>query len=164
MMARAGNATTRKVIAKCLQDHQRAGVLGHIVNHQRLEIVGDAQALQIPGNEEHRRLPAKGEQQANEKRPPDPCADECEDGAVCRRPMASMPRSARSPGNACAIEPPPVGTMRKNTSMADGRTSSAEQTRYARYFPNSTALRGMGLVKRYVIVLSSTSSAMKAVP
>ena len=38
------------------------------------------------------------------------------------------------------------------------------QTRYARYLPMSTAPRGIGRVNRYVIVLSSTSSAISDVP
>ncbi len=75
-----------------------------------------------------------------------------------------MPRSASSDGNAAPMLPPPVGTIRKNTSITEGSTSSTVQTRYAKYFPNSTARRGIGRVNKYVIVLSSTSSAISAVP
>ena len=48
--------------------------------------------------------------------------------------------------------------------MTDGSTTNTVQPRYARYLPNSTAPRRIGRVKRYVIVLSSTSSAISDVP
>ena len=44
--------------------------------------------------------------------------------------------------------PPPIGTIRKKTSITDGSTSSTVQARYARYLPSSTALRGIGRVNR----------------
>ena len=48
--------------------------------------------------------------------------------------------------------------------MTDGSTIRIVEARYARYLPISTADRGMGRVNRYVMVLSSTSSAISAVP
>ena len=48
--------------------------------------------------------------------------------------------------------------------MTDGSTTNTVQARYARYLPNNTAPRRTGRVKRYVMVLSSTSSAIRDVP
>ena len=40
------------------------------------------------------------------------------------------------------------GTIRKYTIITDGSTTSVVHTRYARYFPTTTAPRRTGRVKR----------------
>ena len=46
----------------------------------------------------------------------------------------------------------------------EGSTTTPAETRKATYLPSSTAPREIGRVNRYVMVLSSTSSAISDVP
>ncbi len=54
--------------------------------------------------------------------------------------------------------------MTMNTSATEGNTTEITHNRYARYFPRTIAPRAIGRVNRYVMVLSSTSSAISDVP